>query len=132
MEYPLRLMKFWELISAFREYPEILEIVLSKNKWRDDFYENYSQIDKHIQEQNRSILDKEVPLELTKEICEKCPIEFIINFTNSTLRVYNPSLVNKDDIITIISCNKVHDLFGPAVIEEIGEYGSVKINLLLR
>ena len=72
-------MKFWELISAFRSEKENLSLILDKPEWKE-YKENFQILDEIINQQNRKILDKEIPFQLSKEVCEKSVLKFYLYY----------------------------------------------------
>ena len=51
-----REMKFWELTSAFREWPEMLRGMLALPRWRDPYLRQYEQLGRRIDQQDRGVL----------------------------------------------------------------------------
>lgn len=121
--FPNRPMKFWEVVSGFREYPQVLLAVLSSAPWKDDYLDAYKQINQLINTQNREKLDSVVPLELTRQICAACPAKFYLQ-SDGWLSAHQPQ--DKNDF-RVLSALEVHTLFGPAVIEEANEKGTAKV-----
>ncbi len=70
-------MKFRELISAFRSGRDILEFILGKPQWKEfgDHFKNFTSL---VKEQNRTILDQQVPYELIKEVCQMSKLKFYL------------------------------------------------------
>ena len=126
-----RPMKFWELVSCFRGDSEaqIVRSVVGSPRWRDQYWDNLLNFDGLVQEQRRDILDQVVPLQLTREICQRSSAKFVLWPTASILREYSPlsgGCAPQAELakLTIL---EVHDRYGPAVIEEVREYGSACI-----
>lgn len=72
-------MKFWELISAFRSEKENLNSVLDKPEWKE-YKVQFQNIDEIVNQQNRKVLDKEIPFQLSKEVCEKSELKFYLYY----------------------------------------------------
>jgi len=81
-------MKFWELTSAFREEPDILAKVLGQDKWRK-YIEYYERLDEIIRDQQREILDGELPFELCYEVAEKSKKEFWLAYEKQPQVLYS-------------------------------------------
>ena len=64
-------MKFWEVISAFRDDPALLVEVFSGEKWRVPYLEMYSNLKSWTEESRPGFLNNEVPLELAREIATR-------------------------------------------------------------
>jgi len=73
-------MKFWEVVSAFRDDPNLLLDVFSSEKWRVPYFEMYSSLKSWTEKSRPSFLDNEVPLELAREIAAR--------YTNNTFLFY--------------------------------------------
>ena len=115
-------MKFWELISAFRSEKENLISVLNKSKWRK-FRVNFENIDQIIINQNREILNEEIPFDLAKEACEKSKLKFYLYHENNrqVLRSNQLSTKGKFEEITPL---EILLRFGGKFLEETLEKGS--------
>ena len=72
-------MKFWELISAFRSEKENLNSVLDKPEWKK-YKVQFQNIDEVVNQQNREVLDKEIPFQLSREVCEKSELKFYLYY----------------------------------------------------
>lgn len=121
--FPNRPMKFWEVMSGFREYPQLLFSVLSSAPWKDQYLDAYKQINQLINAQNREKLDSVVPLALTRQICAACPAKFYLQSDGWLSAQQLPDENN----FRVLSALEVHTLFGPAVIEEVNEKGTAKV-----
>ncbi len=125
-------MKFWEVVSAFRDEPEILRAVFGSDKWRGDYLEAYLNLDKIVNRQDRQILDAPVPIELSREIAAQYPATYdlyprhkhlLYDKPVSLLRGHAPEKMFKEERIELTAL-EVHDRFGGYAIEEMAEYGS--------
>jgi hypothetical protein len=127
-----RPMKFWEVVSAFRDEREILEAVFSSDKWRNDYLTTYLAFDKIVDRQDRQILDAPVPVELTREIAAQYPATYDLYPTLkhplsqepvSLLRSHTSEKAFEEENYELTAL-EVHDRFGGYAIEEVAEYGS--------
>ena len=127
--FPNRPMKLWEVISGFREYPKIVSSVLSSDRWKNPYESYLKNWDDLVSAQHRDILDQLVPLELTREICEKCPNLYVLWPDETNLRQYHQKSAGyaEQKHLPKLTAIKVHDTYGPAVFEEVHEYGSVTV-----
>lgn len=122
-------MKFWELTAAFREYQEALRAVLASPRWTDPYGNWFDSMETIVAMQNREILDRPVPLELSRELCQRCDAVFVLWPDETTLRRYQKGATGFSDQVCLrkFSAVEVHERFGPAVIEEISEYSSATV-----
>ena len=120
-------MKFWELVSAFREEPEILSEVLGKEKWRRQYHHLFLNFDSLVQIQDREALDAPVPLELSREIAKLFSGKFYYYPEKNIIRNADVDRIPDEQRI-ILSALEVHEKFGGSVIEEIFEYGSALVD----
>jgi TPP-dependent indolepyruvate ferredoxin oxidoreductase alpha subunit len=120
-------MKFCELVSAFgRSQPDIIRDVLKSEQWSDKYLRIYESFNDLVEQQERNILDAPVPVELSREIAARFPIAYELN--GNVLREATATSISKTSTLTAL---EVHDRFGGAAIEEIGEYGSVVVSVEL-
>ena len=115
-------MRFWELTSAFREWPTMLREVLASPRWRDPYLSQYERLDELVNRQERGTLDALVPLELSREVAAKCPAQFI--FDPTSLYVRQP--LDGETVaprFVVMSAVEVHDRFGGSTLEEVHEKG---------
>jgi hypothetical protein len=130
--FPNRPMKFWEVISGFRDgtEAEIVRSVLGSPSWRDRYWEHLLSFDGLVDTQRRDVLDQLVPLGLTREICQRSPAKFVLWPTASNLREYLPRSYggNEQAKLPKLTILEVHDRYGPAIIEEIREKGSAYVS----
>ncbi|MCR9119026.1 MAG: hypothetical protein NXI22_19010 [bacterium] len=114
-------MKLWELVSAFRSEPSVLESVLSGHGFAE-FGINYAMFDQLVNEQNRDILDAVVPNALVHAVACRCSQKFSLG-ADDVLRLADNANGGK-----ILSALEVVKRFGGAVIEEVLEYGSSRVD----
>jgi len=126
-----RPMKFWELVSCFRGGAEaqIVRSVAASPRWRDRYWDDLLNFGSLIEEQRRDILDQVVPLQFTREKCHRSTAKFVLWPSASILREYLPLSDGraKQAELPKLTILEVHDRYGPAVIEEVREYGSACI-----
>jgi hypothetical protein len=120
-------MKFWEVVSAFRDEPDILATVFGGDRWRSEYHELYSHFDELVSEQRRDVMDMRLPLELTREIAANCHKKrFWYDPTRQELRVADEVFLIPGRYIEMTAL-EVHDRFGGSMIEEVYEYGSAQV-----
>jgi hypothetical protein len=122
-----RQMKFWEMVSAFRDQDTVLEKVLRSPRWQAEFWEKYQEFNWLTEKQDRQVLDAFVPVELSREIAAQC-LEMKFHFSPEEGTLYR--LVRErdsDNKNIVMTALEVHDEFGGSVIEEILEKGSAKV-----
>lgn len=88
-------MKFWELISVFRQEKELLTQILNQKKWKE-YLDNYLRVDQLITGQDRNILDGDIPDELVIEVCSKSRIKFWFYPEMEPPRLYSYKAGNND------------------------------------
>jgi len=108
-------MKFWELTSAFREEPNILHQVLTQDQWVN-YYKHYKRLDEIVQNQERDILDEELPFDPCYEVAIKSKQEFWLSFNEQpqVLYSYRPSIDNLERLLP----NEILVRFGGDKIED--------------
>ena len=118
-------MKFWELISAFRSEKQIIEAALAKPQWTG-YKGQYDDFDQLVNNQNRKILDADIPFDLAYDICSKSELVFWLNY-----RVVPNHLTcskqNDDEKLERILPAEILVRFGGAAIEDALEYGSTYV-----
>ena len=119
-------MKFWEVLSAFRDRQDVLQEVFSRDEWRDVYLESYTNWDELVRNQDRTILDAPVPVELSREIASRFDERFVFDPHTRILQSSTHPVVDSLDGLEM-SALEVHDRFGGSVIEEVLEYGSLHI-----
>jgi hypothetical protein len=122
-----RPMKFWELISAFRERKDLLEKVLSSSKWQGDYWKWYQDFAGLCERQDRQILDAPVPIELSREIAAQYRENLFHFRPEKGILQKAISQREPDDEYTEMTALEVHDRFGGAIIEEVFEKGSARV-----
>jgi len=120
-------MKFWEMVSAFRDQKTILERVLRSPRWQPDFWEKYQNFERLVERQDRQILDAFVPIELSREIATEChELKFHFNSEKGVLHKLVSGRV-PDGTHIVMTVLEVHDQFGGSIIEEVLEKGSANL-----
>src|SRR5262249_44721774 len=69
-------MRFWELVSAFRDWPDLLREVIAAEPWRRDYFGLHARYDELVERQDRDVLDAPVPLALSRAVAARCPQRF--------------------------------------------------------
>src|SRR4030095_11729722 len=123
-----RPMKFWEAVSAFREFKSEWEEVFGGEKWEATYGQSYLCFDELVHVQDRSTLDSYLPVELTREIAGRCARLALCLSEDGWLQKASACWAWQPGAI-ILTALDVHDRFGGSVIEEGLEYGSTKIVL---
>lgn len=114
-------MKFWELTSAFRSERDILEFILGKPQWKE-FNNHFKNFTSLVKEQNRTILDQQLPYELIKEVCQISKLKFYLYGTN-----LRSTKIFGDDNFEELSSLEVFLRYGGECIEEVLEKGSLGV-----
>lgn len=115
-------MKFWQLVSIFRDNIRDLRTAASTSG-RQDILSWLDQYHDHVANQNRTILDAALPDELTRKLLEVCDLRFTIE--NGRLRLICSA--EHSESAKIIRATEVFDRFGGAAIEETLEFGSFAV-----
>ena len=131
-------MKFWEAVSAFREFPHILAEVFSSERWRATYGDSFSRYDELVRTRDRAI-NSLLPLELTRDIASRCDaLQFCFSPGSGILRRATPcsildrqthwiwGLTLRASDVTL-TAREVHDRFGGSIIEEVLEFGSARV-----
>jgi hypothetical protein len=111
-------MKFWQLVSIFRSEPNILEQLLQDSKWLP-YLRWFRDFKQYVDAQDRSVLDADIPTDLTESAMKLCSHRF---------RIQNGYLyLCADQRVDALSSTDVCDRYDAEVIEEVLEYGSFRI-----
>lgn len=120
-------MKFWETLSAFREFPTALAEVFGSDRWGATYGDSFSRYAELVRIQDRAALDSHLPIELTREIAQRCDgLMFCFSTETGSLRRTTRELPAEAGVI-ILTALDVHDRFGGSIIEQVLEYGSATI-----
>ncbi len=120
-------MKFWEAVSAFRDFRPALVQVFGSAQWSATHGERFTRYDELVHTQDRTALDSLLPIELRREIARRCDgLQFCFAPDTGCLRRATPALAAEVGAITLTALD-VHDRFGGSVIEEVLEYGSATV-----
>ena len=79
-------MKFWELISAFREFENTVGEILSAPTWRQPFGAWYAEKNELIRNQDRAKLDSKVPEALVLQVAAAIGDQLVFYLEGSWLR----------------------------------------------
>jgi len=108
-------MKFWELISFFRDEESVLEGVVVQPKWKP-----YSD----LRTQDRAVLDGEIPVELGREALALSEKRFGIDDQGWLRPTPFPESVKLSQELSAL---EAFDRFGGSALEEVFEFGSLKV-----
>ncbi len=108
-------MKFWQLMTIFRDETKIIEDEISKKEWVVylDLYKNHEFIVRH---QIRNLLDMKVDEVLIKNIGTKSKKKIYCTSDNCTLYSYKNRDTDKE-----FTMSEAIDLFDHDIIEEVFE-----------
>ena len=115
-------MKFWELASAFRDEESILKSTLRDPKWQA-FRDNYENLESIIKNQNREILDQEIPYQLAFEVCSQSNKKFFYYPSRlpKLLSTFQWQRNSPNEVMEILSPVDILKRFGGSKIEEVFE-----------
>ena len=113
-------MKFWQLVSAFRSEASVLKLVFASHDW-GQFGDWYTRFESIVAAQDRLVLDEPVPDALVHAVASLSAQEFQLT-PDGTLRIASDDCDGE-----VLSAVDVLERFGGAVIEEVHEFGSVRV-----
>jgi hypothetical protein len=114
-------MKFWQLTSIMRKNLGIVRrISRGKPEWKfvADWIDDHKNI---LASQDRTKLDKVLPVELVRAVLAKCKLKFYLA-KDRVLRSKRHSFFDKS-----LSALQTFDQFGGDAMEEVLEHGSVAV-----
>jgi hypothetical protein len=112
-------VKFWELVSACRSEPDLLNRIADRRKWAI-FAEWYRQFDQLVREQDRAKLDAELPDDLCEHVLEASNSRYYVSEGYIRIRRY----AETDTSLTSLD---IYRLYGGGLLEEIDEFGAARI-----
>ena len=117
-------MRFWQLVSVFRDQRSTLHAVLERPQWRHylPWLHDFSHL---VQTENRAVLDSTLPDELCRDALQLLQIAFYLEggwLHPST--EYRPAPACAE----VLTALQVFDRFGGEVMEDTLEYGSYKVD----
>jgi hypothetical protein len=118
-------MRFWELMSAFREWPDVLHEVFASEPWRRDYLALHERFNELVDRQDRAVLDAPVPLALSRQVAARCPHRFAYDSVSRVLQPW-PGVPSGARLVEMTAL-EVHDRFGGSVIEEVFEKASARV-----
>lgn len=118
-------MKFGELIAAFGTETGILKHVFGKDCWKKYgmYYENLETI---VANQDRKIVDEEVPFQLVKEVCELSKLEFYLYYKEIPHRLTATKLETTEEY-EVVNASEILVRFGGHFIREALERNGVEV-----
>jgi hypothetical protein len=119
-------MRFWELVSAFRNWPDVVHEVLATEPWRRVYLGLLARYNELVDRQDRDVLDAPVPFGLSREVAARCPQRFAYDAASRQLRCAGAGEPGAAGPVEM-SALEVHERFGGSVIEEVFEKGSARI-----
>jgi hypothetical protein len=114
-------MKFWELVSLFRDETEVLEKGLAEKRW-SDFQDMFYDYDFLVSAKHDEVLDKIVPDLLMQKLAALSTKQYTFDAKNKVLSKHNAT-----DETKVLSMQAVIEKFGDSFLEEIEEKGSFKL-----
>ncbi len=119
-------MKFWQLVSVLRGSNILEQLVLEDPRW-EEYYHLLEDFNRHVDAQNRDVLDRPVDSELCRVALQAWPRRFWIN-ENGHLVQYRPEQDKDVEPQSLISAYDTYERYGGDVLEDVLEYGSVKVS----
>ena len=114
-------MRFGELIAIFRDEKNILETEFKLARWHN-YAENYKNLDRIIDNQNRNILDADVEDDLLRAVCSKSKKK--IYYSKMDKMIFSYKNIDTKYEIPIL---KAIDLFEHRKIEEVFEKSAADV-----
>jgi hypothetical protein len=118
-----RPMKLWEFLSAFRGSKTSISALVHDEKWATPYGEYLDRFDEMVRSQDRSILDTDIPYELSHAAAVLCEDLIFHISASGNVRLKDPNSESEDGISAVY----LHDHFGGAILEEVLEKGSYRI-----
>ena len=116
-------MKFWELVSIFESYPDLLPVALIATEYKD-WLTNF---DKLVRNQDRLKLDHLMPDNVCRSALSSHPGRLKL-YTDGHLRGYDLYAQGGDNLaFTEMTYLEIYQKFGGSVIEDVLEKGSAKV-----
>ena len=117
-------MRFWQLLSIFRDEEGVLKQELNVPRWRK-YYQYILNIDSLVRSQNRDVLDLEVDHELLKNVFTKSKKN--VFYSAKDQKIYSYSNIDANLRISVVDAI---DLFEHDSIEEAFEKTESKVRAL--
>jgi len=114
-------MKFWQLVSIFRDDASTLERLLRSQEWKP-YWDWYNRFRGYVLAQNRQILDAEVSASLATNAMQLCKLKFVV--WEGSLKMCDPQKKHPPDALDAID---VFTRYGGDAIEDAREYGSFRL-----
>lgn len=115
-------MKFWALVSTFREEKDVLMNVIIRPEWELYFswYKNYDTL---VKEQKRELLDAEMPVEFCLSVLSACNWKFTLCENRFGQGKVLARVLEDDESCVMLTATDVYMRFGGDSLADIQEYG---------
>lgn len=114
-------MKFWELVSIFRDRPELLRRVLAQDRWRK-YFAYLQDFDFLVMCQDRAALDEVIPEDLAREAMAASGLWYHVQNNN----LYECGPEAEGAMSGLVAYNR----FGGTVLEDVREKGCFPLSWL--
>ena len=116
-------MKFWKLVSVFRDQQASLSIALLRAGSLGEVYTHWlANFDQHVLSQDRHVLDALVPESVVMAAMKQLDTTFLV--VDDVLRL------SEDVGAETLSAYEVSLRFGPSAVEEVLEKGPCSVDVL--
>lgn len=109
---------FWQLVSVFDSEPLILEQLLEEPEWAG-YLKWFRDFNRHVDSQNRVVLDAILPEKLVVRAMEICRLRFRVHLGHLSKCI--------DQTEDSISAVDAFHRYGLNALEEVLEYGSFSV-----
>jgi len=113
-------MKFWQLVSLFRDEEAVLLAVLQEPQWAL-YLGWYNDYEKHASGRNQNVLDAEMPEELCRRAVSQSKKKYYVH-DNHLYRYYSEVQIPAG--ISLMTALEAFEKFGGAALEEVLEFSS--------
>ena len=125
---PRERMKFWQLVSLFRDEEPVLESVLKDPQWAL-YFQWYSDYEQHAKSRNTSLLNAEMPDVLCRDAARLSKKNYYVHqehlyrYDVHRDHLYPPAL-RMPTGASLMSALEAFEKFGGTALEEVLEFGS--------
>jgi hypothetical protein len=116
-------MKFWELVSLFRDETEVLKKGFAEKRW-SDFQDMFYDYDFLVSAKHDEVLDKNVPDLLMQKLAGISEKKYGFDAKNKILTRLPDADKNNGEVLSMQS---VIEIYGDTSLVEIAEKGSFKL-----